>query len=60
MIIKATIEKKKKEGSEQWQDSYPMKTHLRMILPLQQGMILVDNNHILSYAAVIFENDPDL
>ena len=59
MIIQAAIERRKREGSEQWQDGYPNENTLKNDIALQQGMILEDNNHILSYAAVIFENDPD-
>ncbi len=59
LIIQAAIERRKKDGSTQWQDGYPNENTIKQDIALNHGMVLTDNDLILSYAAVILDNDPD-
>jgi GNAT superfamily N-acetyltransferase len=57
-ILKDAIEQRRQEGSKQWQDGYP--NELSIISDMENGYayVLVENETILAYLAVIFDKEP--
>ncbi|MCO6460651.1 MAG: GNAT family N-acetyltransferase [Saprospiraceae bacterium] len=58
-IIKDAIERRRIEGSKQWQDGYPNKETILSDIENGYGQVLQLNDKIITYAAVITEKDPD-
>lgn len=57
-IIQAAIEKRRLEGSKQWQDGYPNSQSIAEDIKKGYGYVLVDNESILAYSAIIFDKEP--
>lgn len=57
-IISDAILKRKLEGSDQWQDGYPNEAVIENDINSSNGYVLKHDDKILSYAAVMFEDDP--
>ncbi len=53
-IIQYAIEQRRLDGSDQWQNGYPNKTTLREDLDSGYAYVLVEEETILAYAAIIF------
>jgi len=56
-ILQQAIEQRRQEGSEQWQDGYPNEQTVVNDISKGYAYVLIDNNVILAYAAVIFGID---
>ena len=49
----------KKQGSSQWQSGYPNSETIYNDFLKKQGYVLVNNNEIIGYAALVLEDDPN-
>jgi len=57
-IIKQAIAQRKKDGSDQWQNGYPNELTIKDDIQNAVGYVLVENNIIVTYAAIIFGIEP--
>lgn len=57
-ILQDAINQRKKDGSEQWQNGYPNKQTVYDDINNGYGYVLIDNNIIVAYAAIIFGEEP--
>lgn len=58
-ILQYAIERRKQDGSKQWQDGYPNSDTIRHDIGKDWSYVLADDEGLLAYGAVIFEDDPD-
>jgi len=57
-ILQYAIERRKQDGSKQWQDGYPNPDSILQDMTQDWAYVLADDIGILAYGAVIFEEDP--
>lgn len=57
-ILQQAIAQRKEDGSTQWQDGYPNEQTVRDDIKNGYGYVVVDNDSILAYAAIIFDIEP--
>lgn len=57
-ILQQAIERRRLDGSEQWQNGYPNPQSIEQDLALGNAYVLVDNDEVLAYAAIIFDVEP--
>lgn len=57
-ILQQAIAQRKEDGSKQWQDGYPNEQTVRDDIKNGYGYVVVDNNAIVAYAAIIFDIEP--
>lgn len=57
-ILQQAIARRKADGSEQWQDGYPNEQSIRNDLANGSAYVLVENDQIIAYAAIIFGVEP--
>ena len=57
-ILAAAIERRKADGSDQWQDGYPNKAVVADDLSKQYGYVLVEGKTIIGYCALILNDEP--
>ncbi len=57
-ILQQAIERRKKDGSNQWQDGYPNLEVVKMDISLGKGYVLEIDNTIAAYAALVFNDEP--
>jgi len=57
-ILQAAIEQRRKDGSDQWQNGYPNEQTVITDIQNGHGYVLVDNQAIIAYAAIIFGIEP--
>lgn len=58
-ILQYAIEKRRNEGSKQWQDGYPNPETVRNDINRGYGYVLDENGVILTYASISPDGDPD-
>ena len=58
-IIEHAIEKRKEDGSQQWQDGYPNIEVIENDIANGEGFVLTDGNTIIVYCAVLINNEPE-
>src|SRR5690606_10133070 len=57
-ILQESIERRRKDGSDQWQDGYPNLSTVEMDVEKQQNYVLTQNGKLIATAAVIFNYEP--
>jgi len=57
-ILQQAIERRKKDGSEQWQNGYPNLGTVTADIQNKAGFVLVKNEEIAAYTALIFDTEP--
>ncbi len=57
-ILQQAILQRKQDGSKQWQDGYPNEQTVRSDIDNGNAYVLVDNDLIVAYAAIIFDIEP--
>ncbi len=57
-ILQKAIAQRKRDGSDQWQNGYPNEQTVIDDIQNELGYVLVENNTILAYAAIIFGIEP--
>ncbi len=58
-ILKDAIKRRKKDGSNQWQDGYPNMKVVKKDIEKKIGFVLTQNDTIIGYTAVIINEEPD-
>lgn len=58
-ILKNAIERRKKEGSNQWQDGYPNLDILKNDITKNAGYVLTHNKNIAGYCAIFINDEPE-
>lgn len=58
-IINDAINRRKKDGSTQWQDGYPNLAIIENDIEKQAGFVLVHEKNIIGYCAVIINDEPE-
>ena len=57
-ILQQAIERRRKDGSRQWQDGYPNPETVKSDIENGVGYVLTDHHKIIGYAAVISNDEP--
>jgi GNAT superfamily N-acetyltransferase len=57
-ILQQAIEQRKLDGSDQWQDGYPNEETIISDISKGNAYVLVDEQNVAAYAAIIFEVEP--
>jgi hypothetical protein len=57
-ILQQAIEQRKQDGSEQWQNGYPNQQTVHDDITNGYAYVLIENNIIVAYAAIIFGAEP--
>ena len=57
-ILQQAIERRKQDGSAQWQDGYPNEQSIHNDLANDSAYVLAANDQIIAYAAIIFDVEP--
>jgi len=57
-ILQESIERRRKDGSDQWQDGYPNLSTVENDVEKQQNYVLTQHGNIIATAAVIFTYEP--
>jgi len=57
-ILQQSIERRRKDGSDQWQDGYPNLSTVTDDVEKQQNFVLTQNDKIIATAALIFNYEP--
>lgn len=59
-ILEGAIQRRKEDGSDQWQDGYPNLSVVQRDINNQNGFVLVGGDEtILGYAAVLINDEPE-
>jgi RimJ/RimL family protein N-acetyltransferase len=57
-ILQQAIQQRKEDGSQQWQNGYPNPQTIQEDITKGYGHVLVDNDVVIAYAAIIFDIEP--
>ncbi len=57
-ILQQAIEQRRKDGSNQWQNGYPNEQTVNDDISKGYGYVLVDNEVVICYGAIIFGIEP--
>jgi len=57
-ILEGAIQRRKRDGSEQWQDGYPNPTVIKNDINLGMGYVLSDGEVITAYCAILINDEP--
>ncbi|MGM5630735.1 GNAT family N-acetyltransferase [Apibacter raozihei] len=57
-ILEKAIQRRKEEGSEQWQDGYPNPSVIKSDIEDQHGYVLADNDTVIAYCALLVNDEP--
>lgn len=58
-ILKQGIARRKKEGSNQWQDGYPNPAVIKNDIEKDAGFILAEGDTIIGYCAILINDEPE-
>ena len=58
-ILQQAIQRRKKDGSNQWQDGYPNPEVIQNDLDKGHGFVLIDRNTIIGYTAILINDEPE-
>ncbi len=58
-ILQAAIQRRKEDGSNQWQDGYPNPEAIASDIREGYGYVLVEEEAILGYAAILYSDEPE-
>tara|TARA_B110000977_G_scaffold139632_1_gene177238 strand:- start:7 stop:516 length:510 start_codon:yes stop_codon:yes gene_type:complete len=58
-ILKDAIQRRKEDGSNQWQDGYPNIDVVKEDIEREIGFVFTQNESIIGYTAVIINDEPD-
>nr|WP_315161741.1 GNAT family N-acetyltransferase [uncultured Flavobacterium sp.] len=57
-ILQQAIQRRKVDGSNQWQDGYPNPEVIQKDIEKGEGFVLVDGETIIGYSAVLINDEP--
>lgn len=58
-ILQKAIQRRKADGSNQWQDGYPNLKIVKNDIEKEQGFVLIDCKDILGYCAIMINDEPE-
>lgn len=58
-LLQQAIKRRKEDGSNQWQDGYPNETIVENDIKNEFGYVLLDQEKIIGYSAVIINHEPE-
>ena len=58
-ILSAAIERRKTEGSNQWQDGYPNEQVIANDIAKGYGYVLVEDEEVLGYCSLLINDEPE-
>lgn len=58
-IIQDAIQRRKEDGSNQWQDGYPNPDVLQNDIQKEAGFVLTENDTIIGYCAILINDEPE-
>lgn len=58
-ILQQAIIRRKKDGSDQWQDGYPNPEVVKKDVEAGQGFVLTEGDSIIGYSAVLINDEPE-
>lgn len=58
-IIQRAIQRRKEDGSNQWQDGYPNINTIRNDIDTESGYVLIDNQEVIAYVAIKVNDEPE-
>ncbi|MBF03705.1 MAG: GNAT family N-acetyltransferase [Flavobacterium sp.] len=59
LILQKAIQRRKEEGSKQWQDGYPNPEVIQNDIEKEIGFVLTNNQKIIGYTAVLINDEPE-
>lgn len=59
IIIQDAIERRKNDGSNQWQDGYPNPEVLKNDITKEIGFVLTENDVLIGYCAILITDEPE-
>ena len=59
-ILQQAIQRRKEEGSNQWQDGYPNLEVIQHDLNNEHGFVLADGDVVIGYTAVLITTNPNM
>ncbi len=57
-ILKKAIQRRKEDGSDQWQDGYPNPSVIQSDITKGAGYVLIDHDKIAGYCAIMINDEP--
>src|SRR5690606_3835408 len=57
-ILQQSIDRRRKDGSDQWQDGYPNISTVENDVEKQQNFVLTQDGKVIATAAIIFNDEP--
>ncbi|KGE15868.1 GNAT family N-acetyltransferase [Sphingobacterium deserti] len=57
-ILQNAIERRKADGSAQWQDGYPNPTVVNHDIEKEQGFVLLNGEEIVGYTSILINDEP--
>ncbi|CAN1552831.1 NAT_SF domain containing protein [Flavobacteriaceae bacterium] len=57
-ILQLAIQRRKEEGSDQWQDGYPNPEVVHKDIEKEAGFVLTDGETIVGYSAILINDEP--
>ena len=57
-ILKGAIERRKNDGSDQWQDGYPNLEVIQQDIKKGIGYVLTDDETVVGYTAILINDEP--
>lgn len=57
-ILQKAIQRRKEDGSNQWQDGYPNPEVIKNDMEKEAGFVLMDDEKVIGYCAVFINDEP--
>lgn len=58
-VLQGAIQRRKEDGSNQWQDGYPNLEQIQIDLDNHAGYVLTDNGVVVAYVALYLNDEPE-
>lgn len=58
-ILRTAIQRRKEEGSNQWQDGYPNLEVVEQDIERGNGYVLTDEDKVIGYCAILINDEPE-
>ncbi len=58
-ILARAIQRRKEDGSNQWQDGYPNPSAIKADIEKKNGYVLIDGDTIVGYCAILINDEPE-
>ena len=57
-ILQKAIQRRKEDGSNQWQDGYPNPEVIKADIEKEAGFVLIEGENLVGYCAVLINDEP--